>query len=214
MHDQATRLRNMMCRSLPQVSRTAHTILVCGSQHGVGATTIATNLSLLIGRRRRVVLETVRGSKPPLQTSAFPEWKLIDGGPITTKDFHRYWQVADEVVLVTTADSFAIMDAYTGIKLNALIAKGIPIRVVINQVDDAARIHDAYGRLDRSCRRFLGLELALGGSVPLDPCVVAAAEHAAPVTQRYHESRAALALRSIAAALEDSVDSIVSEPVA
>lgn len=216
MLDQATRLRALMCRDTFDNERSTRTVLVCGSQPGVGTTTIATNLSLLIGRHRRVVLETADDAflKVNRRHVGRPEWVLIDGGHVSRKDIQQDWHEADEVLLITTADSIAIMDAYTGIKRNAATAACVPIRVVVNQAVDASRIDDAYARLDRSCRRFLGLGVTLGGSVPLDPCVIAAAQHAAPVIHRYRESSAALAMRAIASLMENAIGASVNQAIA
>jgi MinD-like ATPase involved in chromosome partitioning or flagellar assembly len=60
------------------------------------------------------------------------------------------------VLLVTTADSSALLDCYATIKRSVADGAGPDIRVVVNQCDDGRAAGDAHRRLSESCQRFLG----------------------------------------------------------
>jgi flagellar biosynthesis protein FlhG len=93
---------------------------------------------------------------------------VLDAGAGTSRLVRRFWQAADAVLLVTTADLTAVMDAYASIKVLAAGDDLLPVRVVVNRAEDAAAAEDVHARLDRACRRFLGLRPTLAGSVPED----------------------------------------------
>ena len=107
---------------------------------------------------------------------AHADYVLIDAGSGSGRVMKRFWEAADGVLLVTHADSVAVMDAYAVIKL---ICGESPPRAALcalaNCVTDDAMGDDVHARLDRACRRFLGFGIDAIGNVPFDPCVPRAA---------------------------------------
>jgi MinD-like ATPase involved in chromosome partitioning or flagellar assembly len=91
---------------------------------------------------------------------------ILDTGSGLTDNTRRFWAAADQILVVTTADSASVMDAYAAIKVLAPGEPGIAIRLVANQCDvhQAAEVHQ---RIDRACQRFLALKVDLAGHVPV-----------------------------------------------
>lgn len=129
------------------------------------------------------------------------DYVLIDAGSGSGRVMRRFWEAADAVLLVTHADSVAVMDAYTVIKL--VCGENPPPTVICpiaNCVTDVAMGEDVHARLDRACRRFLGFGIEAIGNVPFDPCVPrAASEQRLPATT---ESAATTAFDQLALALQ------------
>ncbi len=101
---------------------------------------------------------------------------VIDAGNRPTRFAHRFWQSADELLLVTTPELAAVMDAYAAVKLMAGGEGGLPIRTVVNLAPDGAVAGGVHQRLRRACRRFLGLTLRDAGWIPRDPHIGVKAE--------------------------------------
>jgi flagellar biosynthesis protein FlhG len=97
--------------------------------------------------------------------AAAPEYVVVDGGSAAGALAAHFWQAADLVLMVTTPDVVAIMDAYAVIKQGAA-ASPAPVLVFVNRADDGAQAADVQTRLARSCQRFLNLHLIEGGHLP------------------------------------------------
>jgi len=123
---------------------------------------------------------------------------VLDVGCGLTHVVRRFWKMADCILLVTSGDPAAIMDAYAAIKV--LPDQGAPLRVrtVVNMTPDeavAARVHQ---RLQDVSQRFLGRQVRAAGSIPFDPQVRAAADAGQPVMLAAPHSPAATAVTNIA----------------
>jgi MinD-like ATPase involved in chromosome partitioning or flagellar assembly len=68
------------------------------------------------------------------------------------------------VLLVTTPDDVAVMDAYATIKRGSWEEANLDLRVLVNACHDTATAVDVQSRLAAACRRFLGLSI---GRAPL-----------------------------------------------
>jgi flagellar biosynthesis protein FlhG len=126
---------------------------------------------------------------------------IVDAGAGPGELAGRFWLAADQAILVTTADSVAIMDTYATIKVLASGGHAPPLRVAVNQVNETGAGQDVHGRIAQSCRRFLGLEAAGGPHVPLDGRVPASAAAAAPLVIASPTCEAAKAIGRLAAAV-------------
>lgn len=124
---------------------------------------------------------------------------VIDAGSGSHRVMRRFWDAADLVLLVTHPDTVAVMDAYAAIKL---ICQDHPPRAtlcsVANCATDEVAAADVHDRLDRACRRFLGLQLQSAGFVPFDPCVPRAATQQHPFLLEAPEGAAALGIERLA----------------
>lgn len=93
---------------------------------------------------------------------------LLDCGNSDGEVVGRFWQAADEILLVTTPDSVAVMDCYATLKRLTAAEDELSIQLIINRSPDRATAEDVHRRIDNSCRRFLGLGVELLGHVPPD----------------------------------------------
>ena len=107
---------------------------------------------------------------------------------------------ADELLLVTTPEPTAMMDAY--LLLKAAAAAGVEllgrVRLIVNMVthrSDAQRVH---GRIQEAARRFLGLPVELLGYVSCDGHVGRAVQKQEPLVLAFPHSQAAWCVRRLA----------------
>jgi flagellar biosynthesis protein FlhG len=119
---------------------------------------------------------------------------VLDAGSGLNHIVQRFWQAADELLVVTTVEAVSIMDAYAAIKL--LLAERVPAVVctVVNQSPEAGVAIGVHARIAQACQRFLGLRVDRGGSVPWDSSVASANRSGQPLVI---ENPAAPAAREI-----------------
>lgn len=102
------------------------------------------------------------------------DWLLVDVGHQPSEITSHLWASAERVVIVTSPDAVAVMDTYALIKtLLSRQPPDKPLALVVNQVEASASAADVHRRIDRSCRRFLGLSIELAAEMPLDPVATA-----------------------------------------
>jgi flagellar biosynthesis protein FlhG len=99
---------------------------------------------------------------------------VVDLGSGRNHFVRRFWQVADLVLLVATADAAAVMESYAAIKVLLAGDTNVPIHTLVNFAEpaEAATVHE---RISSACRRFLGLRIADLGSLPISHEVAQAA---------------------------------------
>jgi flagellar biosynthesis protein FlhG len=119
---------------------------------------------------------------------------VLDAGSGLNHIVQRFWQAADELLVVTTVEAVSIMDAYAAIKL--LLAERVPpvVCTVVNQSPEAGVAIGVHARIAQACQRFLGLRVDRGGSVPWDSSVALANRSGQPLVI---ENPAAPAAREI-----------------
>jgi flagellar biosynthesis protein FlhG len=91
---------------------------------------------------------------------------MLDVGAKVNSQTRRFWLAADEIVVVTTPDTVALMDTYAALKLMLSSPLSGTVSSLINMADDQETA-SASGRLDRACQRFLNLDIKRLGRVPL-----------------------------------------------
>jgi flagellar biosynthesis protein FlhG len=126
---------------------------------------------------------------------------LLDAGSGASESVQRYWQAADRVLLVSTADSVSIMDTYATIKVLAGDTVAADVGVVINRVADAEQADRVQARIEASCRRFLGRATRNAGCVIEEPELAEAGRAGAPLAIDRTRHCAAQGIARIAAAL-------------
>lgn len=99
---------------------------------------------------------------------------LLDVGNDTNDTMQQYWHAAARVLLVSTADSIAMMDAYAAIKIAMSPREQPPVDLIVNKLADDQSALDVHHRIDLSCQRFLGFCVGLAGEIPLDEEIVVA----------------------------------------
>jgi MinD-like ATPase involved in chromosome partitioning or flagellar assembly len=87
---------------------------------------------------------------------------VMDSGNGVTNWTRRLWEQASLVLVVTTPDDVAVMDAYATIKRGwpdterGEHLERLDLRVLVNACQDTTTAADVQSRLAASCRRFLG----------------------------------------------------------
>jgi flagellar biosynthesis protein FlhG len=90
---------------------------------------------------------------------------VIDAGSSRNHFARRFWQAANAVLAVTTADATSMMECYAAIKV-LLAGDALPaIFPLVNLAPDAVAAGDVQARLADACRRFLGLQVTAAGHV-------------------------------------------------
>jgi len=130
-----------------------------------------------------------------------PESVVIDAGSRPDLLARQLWQAADRVLLVTTVEAAAIMDAYTSIKLLTDLARPASIALVVNRAPKESMADGAQQRLARACRRFLGLPLRSIGHLPEDAAVPQCAVQGESFVLAMPACPASLHLRQVARAV-------------
>jgi len=131
------------------------------------------------------------------------ELVLVDTGNGLNRMVRRFWQTADAVLLVTTSETTAVMDAYASIKVLAAGDDAMPIRSLVNMAPDSNTADDVHCRLTRVCLRFLGIHLDRAGEVEADPQVVVCSKAGEPFVIAAPGCKAARRIRSLAKTMID-----------
>jgi flagellar biosynthesis protein FlhG len=109
-----------------------------------------------------------------------------------------------EVIIVTTPDPTALVDAYATIKLMHQAATDTPIRIVVNDVVELGDAERVFKQLRTTTARFLQRDIDYLGTIPHDSELIEAVREQRPVVQYAPETPASRALRLIARHLEIS----------
>ena len=96
---------------------------------------------------------------------------LVDAGNGGSEVVRRFWQAADDVLLVTTPEPMSVMDCYATVKRLGGDGQTPTIRLLVNKADSRSVGEDVHQRIDGSCQRFLRLRVGLLGHVPQRPVV-------------------------------------------
>jgi flagellar biosynthesis protein FlhG len=105
---------------------------------------------------------------------------------------------ADEVLLVTTPEPSAIVDAYATVKTINNQRPDAVFRVVVNQVLNKQQAGAVAHKLSDVTNRFLERKVSFAGFIPRDPRVMQAVMQTAPYLLRYPTAPASRAIGTIA----------------
>lgn len=126
---------------------------------------------------------------------------ILDLGSESGELIRRFSSTADEVLLVTTPDSVAVMDAYARIKTDLALASTGSLGLIVNLTSDAAQAIDVHRRIDRSSQKFLDAAIALAGHVPQDDAVSRGATRSIPFVRGEPMASASQAIDKLASSL-------------
>ncbi len=107
---------------------------------------------------------------------------LLDAGSGMSPWVQQLWKSAQQILLISTAESVAVMDSYAAVKLSPWGDVDGKIRLVINQCDDAQTAKTIGDRFEATCRRFLGLQISPAATLATRPDIVAT------VTQQFEQA--------------------------
>lgn len=128
----------------------------------------------------------------------FADWAIIDAGCGLNNVVRRFWQAADELLVVTTGEAVAVMDAYAAIKLFLGELPASIIRTLVNQSRSESEATAVHARLANAAQRFLGMTLLPAGQLPWDAAVALASAAGQTLLKQFDESPAAQAIDQLA----------------
>jgi flagellar biosynthesis protein FlhG len=128
---------------------------------------------------------------------------VVDAGNGISGPIRQFWEAADLVLLVTTPETAAVMDAYASIKLLASGRASGPdpsifLRTLVNKAPTRSVARLVHARLAQACLRFLGMEIDRAGHLPHDPRLPAAGAARQPIVIHAPRSRSARRVRGLA----------------
>ncbi len=121
---------------------------------------------------------------------------------------------ADEVILVTTPEPSAVLDAYAMIKTIHQNDRFIPVKMIMNQTTDAAQARQVSAKIETVAQKFLGCTVKTIGVVPHDAAVSRAVMRRRPFMELYPKAPASRSIQKIAATLanRESVPAVQERP--
>ena len=150
-------------------------------------------LANLSAVRRRFLVDRLQ------QRSRQADITILDTGAGLSKTVLTFSLAADEVFVVTTPEPTALTDAYAMVKVLMQRRPELPLCFVVNLAEHAAHAREVHGLLDRVIQRFLRREIPLAGWIPRDECVARAVREQRPLMLYFPHTRAAGAIKRIAA---------------
>lgn len=98
---------------------------------------------------------------------------ILDAGSGMSPWVQQLWKAAQQVLLVSTDESVAVMDSYAAVKLSPWGDVDGKVRLVINQCDDPHVAQTIGARFTATCRRFLGIRVTPAAVLAIRADIVA-----------------------------------------
>jgi flagellar biosynthesis protein FlhG len=105
---------------------------------------------------------------------------LVDAGWGDSPVAKHLAPIVDFVLVATTTNDAAVMEAYASIKRMLTANVAARIAAIVTRAEHLAAAENAFGRLNHGCRRFLGRAIDWAGAVMEDSTVADAAVCGAP----------------------------------
>jgi flagellar biosynthesis protein FlhG len=151
-----------------------------------------TALNALQWRRFQKIIQTI---------SAELDFLLIDTAAGVSDNVVELLQLAERVLVVTSYDPAAVVDAYAMIKILTRSAAKKDIGVVVNAAKDADEAGLVFRQLDIAATRFLQRSLRFDGYIVSDPAVREAVLGQRPIVDHLPQSPASRCFRILASRL-------------
>lgn len=133
---------------------------------------------------------------------------ILDMGAGMSFEAVSFISSSKEVIVVTTPEPPAIMDAYGAIKQIAKNQSDVHFSMIMNRVDDLQQAREAFQRVSAVVKKFLQLEIVYLGSVLEDKKVKKAVQHQVPFVQLDREGQAAKQLALITSQLLNEIERV------
>ena len=127
------------------------------------------------------------------------DFVLIDTASGISDNVIETMLLAGRVMLVTSVEPAAIVDAYATAKVLTAASPNTEIGIVVNSARTAEEASLAFGQLDMAAQRFLGRSLQYYGFVSEDPAVRDAVLIQRPIVDHLPQSPASRCFRILAA---------------
>ena len=126
------------------------------------------------------------------------DYLLVDTGAGISKNVTSFAQAADEVIVVTTPEPTARLDAYGLIKVLASENYAGKLQVVVNMAESPAEGEEVGRLMETLATRFLNAHVEMLGMIPRDRSVQLAVRAQKPFSLEYPDSPASQAVLAIA----------------
>ena len=136
-------------------------------------------------------------------TETHSDLVVIDTGAGLNRENIECALHSDEVLVVSTVEPSAILDAYALIKTVTASRSDIPLSILMNQVRSPRDADEGAGKLIQAVRRFLGVTPRYAGYIPWDEKVGMAIMSQSPLLVQSPRTAASLSMQSIAAGILD-----------
>lgn len=125
------------------------------------------------------------------------DYMLVDTAAGIAGNVMGVLRAAGEIVVVTTPDPTAVVDAYATIKVLQHTAPHTPVWVVVNNVVGLGDADAVFTQLNSAAMRFLNRELCFLGSIPRDGELAGAVLRQRPVVSLVPDAPSSRAFRLI-----------------
>ena len=126
---------------------------------------------------------------------------IIDSGAGLNQESRSNAIHSDEVIIVTTVEPSAILDAYAVVKMIEKNRSGIDLKILINQVRRPSDGDEAAHKLIQAVNHFLKIDPYYLGFIPFDRNVTMAIVGQEPIIKRFPHSAASLTMRKLSRCL-------------
>jgi len=133
------------------------------------------------------------------------DWLLIDTAAGIHDSVIKLLMAAQEVLLVTTPEPTALVDAYAMVKVVHLRDAQKPLWLLVNNAQNAEEAEETIDQLQAATKRFLNRELHVLGMLPSDPFILQAVRQQRGVVELFPQAPAALALHAAARQLQEKI---------
>ncbi len=122
---------------------------------------------------------------------------VLDTGAGISANVTNFLMAADEIILITTPDPHAILDAYALVKTISRMKENPKIKLVLNRVEKPADEARIKLNLLNAAKTYLNQPLEYLGAVPESRAVIQSVREMHPFVLAYPDSTAALSLNTI-----------------
>jgi flagellar biosynthesis protein FlhG len=137
--------------------------------------------------------------------SANYDWLLIDTAAGIHDSVVKLLMAAQEVLLVTTPEPTALVDAYAMVKVVHLRDAQKPLWLLVNNAQGPEEAEETIEQLQAATRRFLNRDLHILGMLPADLSVLQAVRQQRGVLELFPRAPVSQALRLAARQLQDKI---------
>jgi flagellar biosynthesis protein FlhG len=137
--------------------------------------------------------------------SATNDWLLIDTAAGIHDSVIKLLMAAQEVLLVTTPEPTALVDAYAMVKVVHLRDSQKPLWLLVNNSQNQEEAEETIDQLQAATRRFLNRDLQVLGMLPSDPFILQAVRQQRCVVDLFPQAPVSTALRALARQLQEKI---------
>lgn len=162
---------------------------------GIGVVSGGSGVSELI-RMNEFQLERIMGEL--MQLDDIADIVLFDTGAGINNNILRLLRSSSDVIVVTTPEPTAVMDAYALLKTVSTMEHACRIRLVVNKAETLQEADATSGNLEKAAGAYLSMPVERLGCIPSDPAAVKAVKEQTPLMLAYPTSPSAQGINIIA----------------